>query len=273
MDRTGRTLRGSSKPSKGKAEDASSRGARPGIGSRVRAARERRGWTREALAYHAGVSWAAIAQIETGRRKDVRLKTLEALSSALGVSMDSLTEVTAEPARADHAALVYRTREEFLATCLPFVEEGLDRGDAVVAVVAQGNALALRESLGTRAQGVTFEASEDWYTDPLATLQSYTQVLNDREAAGHGWVRVIGEPVWRRRSAADRRRWIRYEALINLAFATARVSFVCPYNASLPAGVLDGAHRTHPTMAGRRGANKRYQTPEELILGLDEELG
>ena len=56
----------------------------------VRSARERVGWSREALAYHSGLSGAAIAQIESGRRREVRVTTLLALSRALEVSVDYL---------------------------------------------------------------------------------------------------------------------------------------------------------------------------------------
>ena len=60
------------------------------IGETLRAARVRLGWSREALAYHAGMSWTAIAQIESGRRQDVRLSSLTALATALSVSVDYL---------------------------------------------------------------------------------------------------------------------------------------------------------------------------------------
>ncbi|MGD0195929.1 MAG: helix-turn-helix transcriptional regulator, partial [Candidatus Dormibacteria bacterium] len=56
----------------------------------LQSARERRGWSRETLAHRSGLSWAAIAQIESGRRREVRASTLLALSSALGVSVDYL---------------------------------------------------------------------------------------------------------------------------------------------------------------------------------------
>ena len=55
------------------------------LGESLKAARARAGWSREALAYHSGVSWSAIAQIESGRRNDVRLSSLSALAEALGV--------------------------------------------------------------------------------------------------------------------------------------------------------------------------------------------
>src|SRR3977135_4205548 len=84
------------------------------IGTSLRAARERVGMTREALAYHSGVSWAAIAQIESGRRKDVRLSSLTALADALGVSVDYLLGKTATftPQLFEHRVLTYGSDQE-----------------------------------------------------------------------------------------------------------------------------------------------------------------
>src|SRR3954469_24130662 len=92
------------------------------IGTSLRAARERLGWSREALAYHAGVSWSAIAQIETGRRTDIRLSSLSALARALGLSIDHLVGHPARPAAPtlEHQALVYGSDTEFLSAVIPF---------------------------------------------------------------------------------------------------------------------------------------------------------
>jgi DNA-binding XRE family transcriptional regulator len=65
-------------------------GDEPSIAAVLRRTREERGWSREELAVHSGVSHAAIAQIESGRRVDVRLRSLVALADALGVSLDEL---------------------------------------------------------------------------------------------------------------------------------------------------------------------------------------
>jgi DNA-binding XRE family transcriptional regulator len=65
-------------------------GDEPSIAAALRRTREQRGWSREELALHSGVSYGAIAQIESGRRVDVRLKSLVALADALGVSLDEL---------------------------------------------------------------------------------------------------------------------------------------------------------------------------------------
>ena len=55
----------------------------------VKAWREYRGLTQDALAEKAGISKAYLSQIETGKRTGVA-KTLRALASALGVTLNEL---------------------------------------------------------------------------------------------------------------------------------------------------------------------------------------
>src|SRR5438445_2751375 len=119
-----------------------------GIGARVRAARERLGWTREALAFHAGLSWSAIAQVESGRRQNVRPSTLAALSRPLGVSIDYL--VSGSPGRSTmlkHSAFRYGTDDHFRTRMEPFLANGIERSEAVLAVTTAANIELLREHL------------------------------------------------------------------------------------------------------------------------------
>src|SRR3954447_1727530 len=101
----------------------------PSIRASVKAARERLGWSREALAYHSGVSWAAIAQIETGRRTDVRLSSLSALARALGLSIDHLVGHPSRPVAPmlEHQALVYHSDTEFLSAVIPCLNAAIER--------------------------------------------------------------------------------------------------------------------------------------------------
>jgi DNA-binding XRE family transcriptional regulator len=55
----------------------------------VKAWREHRGFTQDTLAEKAGISKAYLSQIETGKRTGVA-KTLKALASALGVTLNEL---------------------------------------------------------------------------------------------------------------------------------------------------------------------------------------
>ena len=107
----------------------------PGLGARLRAARQRLGWSREALAFHSGVSWSAIAQVESGRRKHVRPGTLSQLSKALGVSIDYLVDAApTSPGMLGHRALLYDTDEAFVDTAGPFLSEGIERSEALLAI-------------------------------------------------------------------------------------------------------------------------------------------
>ena len=244
-----------------------------GIGARLRAAREGKGWTREALAYHSGVSWAAIAQIESDRRTDVRLKTLVALSSALDVSADHLLGQRQPEPPLDHRALVYRNIGQFLRATVPFLVEGVERGDGIVVATAKDKIKLLRNELGSSGRDVTFLASDGWYRDPYTTLEGFRSAVDEKAAAGHGWVRVIGEPVWLGRAREDVTRWVRYEALINLALADARATIVCPYDAStLPPAIVTAARRTHPKMHGESDRNSRYRQASELLLMPNDRL-
>ena len=110
-----------------------------GIGTRLRAARERLGWSREALAVHSELSWSAIAQVESGRRRNLRPRTLSALAGALGVSIDYLVNgAPSSPAMLEHRVLVYETDQEFVETVGPFLSEGIERSEALLAVTTSG---------------------------------------------------------------------------------------------------------------------------------------
>ncbi len=241
------------------------------IGRSLRAARERRGWSREALAYHAGVSWAAITQIESGRRIDVRLSSLVALARALGVGIDQLvrTSEARPPDPLEHRALVYGSDEELVAELVPFLLEGVQRGEDPLVVITPARIRQLRDALGDAAEGVRFEDAAPWYSSPLATLDRYREYLDDRLAAGCLWLRIVGEPVWEGRSPAERREWTRYESLVNLSFASAPATLVCPYDRrTAPRAIVAHAERTHPELIAGGGAtaNARYETPESYLI-------
>jgi transcriptional regulator with XRE-family HTH domain len=240
------------------------------IGQSLREARARLGWSREALAYHSGVSWSAIAQIESGRRQDVRLRSLSALAGALGMSVDYLIgrAAPATPSLA-HQVLVYSSPEEFLAATVPYVTEGLERSHATLAVTSPARIGLLRDALGDRAGQVEFADSTDWYSTPGAAMSRYGTFVTERFEAGAPWVRVLGEPVWTGRSAAEVAAWTRYESVLNLVFAASPATVLCPYDTTaLPAAVVAYAQRTHPEVVrGSDGAaSPAYQEPADFLI-------
>jgi transcriptional regulator with XRE-family HTH domain len=242
------------------------------IGETLRAARERLGWSREALAYRSGVSWSAIAQIESGRRRDVRLSSLAALAHALSVSVDYLigTDEAITPRLLWHSLLTYGSDDEFRAATTPFLAQGVERSEPVLAVTTPSQIALLRESLDANANDVEFADSVAWLTSPREALDRYRTYAKQKLETGATWIRILGEPIWAGRSDAETIAWTRFESMFNLAFASMPVSAICPYDTrALSDEVIANAHRTHPVVA--RGteaiANPEYREAEDFLIG------
>lgn len=241
------------------------------IGTALRAARERAGWTREALAFHSGVSWSAIAQIESGRRNDVRLSSLVALADALQMSVDQLvgSKAILSPPPLRHSALIYESDEEFVGGAAPFITEGIERSEFVIVVTPERQANLLQDALGDAGRAVQFKDGSEWYGSPSSALNAYRALLKEQIESGTHWIRIVGEATWAGWSEAKAERWMRYESMVNLAFASAPASIMCLYDArSAATKILADAHRTHPELvhAIQCDPSPTYQSPEDFLL-------
>src|SRR5260370_25730084 len=145
-------------PEEGEGDVAGSR-----VGASLRSARERAGWSREALAERSGQSWAAGTQSESGRRREVRLGTLVALATALGISVDYLvgSEATIAPRLLGHRVLIYRSDDEFVASAAPFLVDGITRAESVLVVTARRQSGLLHDAVSDDAARVRFRASTE----------------------------------------------------------------------------------------------------------------
>src|SRR6202035_1055082 len=161
------------------------------VGVSLKSARERAGWSREALAYRSGLSWAAIAQIESGRRREVRLSSLSALANALGVSVDYLvgSEATVSPKLLGHSAFIYSSDDEYVASMAAFLAEGIARAECVLAVSGRRQIGLIRDALGDDAVHVEFRDSSEWYRSPSGALSDYHTFVKEQFERGAHWVR------------------------------------------------------------------------------------
>lgn len=246
-------------------------GAPARLASAVRAARERRGWSRETLAHHSGLSWSAISQIETGRRADIRLSSLAALAEALDISLDYL--IGADPPRVlvSHEACLYDSAEGLAECATTFIQDGLGRDYAMLVVTAPTTQDLIKQQLGADAKSLTFRDGADWYTTPADTTRAYQAFVRDARAGGAPWAGVIGEPTWAGRSAREVAAWTRYESMVNLAFASWPVSIMCPYDVTAVGdAVIADARRTHPDLIedGERRGSADYEPPESFITSI-----
>ena len=253
-----------------KGEDQVSRDAdEAGIAGRVKGARERGGLSREALAFHSGVSWSAIAQVESGRRTNLRPRTLASLARALGVTIDYLVSGP-EPGQAmlRHCVALYEDEDQFLASAIPFLSGVSDRSEAAMVILGKSKLTLLRGRLGPQADAVTFADPRDCYRSPSGALAAHREFVDRAIADGATWVRILGEPTWRG-GKAKAPQWSRYEALLNLVFGSAPVSVLCLYNAKrVDPSMLGQLYATHPQVAeqGAIQACPGYRDPVAQIL-------
>ena len=191
-----------------------------------------------------------------------------ALAGALGVTVDYLVSGgPASPAMLEHGVLLYETDEQFLNVAGPFLAEGIERSEALLAVTSRTNIDLLSERLGAGAGQVEFADATTWYKSPGAALEAYKDFADAKVADGASWVRVLGDPgaAWSGDSDSETRLWTRYESLVNLVFAASPVTLLCAYDErSVDAEITGHARVTHPHTIGPGG---RADSPDYLDPG------
>lgn len=233
----------------------------------LRFARGRRGWTRERLAHESGLSFAAIAQIESGRRAEIRVSSLVALAEALDVSVDYLVRDEVAAPMLQHRAYVYDSTDHLAKMLQPALARGLEAGHPVLVVAPKPVLTAVKKALGLDARRVTRAVSADWYTTPWDTTARYGAFVRDARRSGADWVDIFGEPVWSR-SRAHASSWTRYESLLNLVFAPWPASVGCLYDArAVPRQVRSDLHCTHPEVVTAEGSltSTSFEPPEQFV--------
>jgi anti-sigma regulatory factor (Ser/Thr protein kinase) len=169
-----------------------------------------------------------------------------------------------------HSALIYGSDDAFMDVALPFVEQGVERGEPSLVAVQSSNVENLRSRLGGEPEGVTLLSVEEWYETSARTRDKVGRWV--RERSGSGRVRVIGEPPWSVGNEAAVRDWARHESVTNVAFEGMPVDLICPYDARhLPGEIVEHAHSTHPEFAGPDGysTSDSYEDPHDFCGRLD----
>ncbi|QXJ27029.1 sensor histidine kinase [Actinomadura graeca] len=171
-----------------------------------------------------------------------------------------------------HPALLYSGDEEYLAGTVPFIREGRRAGEPVAVAVPRPRLDALRDALGDDAGGVRWMDMSEAGRNPGRIIPGVLRAFADRHAGRR--VRIIGEPIWPGRSAAEYPACAQHEALINLAFEGRGVSILCPYDiARLDPVAIADAHATHPVVIDRHGerASADY-APHRIISDYNRPL-
>jgi anti-sigma regulatory factor (Ser/Thr protein kinase) len=144
----------------------------------------------------------------------------------------------------EHLAMLYGDPRQYLAGACAFLEAGDEAHEALMVAIPGAKIEPLRAALGGTADRVRFLDMNELGRNPGRIIPEVGDWIDGQ---GDRRCRFIGEPIWPQRSEAERIEATRHEALVNLAFADAAVSILCPYDfAGLDARVLADAERTHP---------------------------
>jgi anti-sigma regulatory factor (Ser/Thr protein kinase) len=173
-----------------------------------------------------------------------------------------------------HSALIYGSDDAFMDVAQPFVEEGIEAGEPVLAAVQTANVESLRSALGGEPEGVTLLTVEDWYETSARTRDKFARWAEERTDRGR--VRLIGEPPWALGNEAQVRDWARNESAANVAFAGTPVSLLCSYDArALPDEIIQHAHCTHPAILRPEGpaTSEPYEDPQVFCRRLNRDVG
>jgi anti-sigma regulatory factor (Ser/Thr protein kinase) len=155
--------------------------------------------------------------------------------------------VSAQTDRFDHEAMFYRGDADFLAGLLPFIQEGLERDEAVVVAEPRPRLELLRDALGDDADAVDFHDMAEIGANPARIIGVWAAVL-DRHTASGRRLRGVGEPAYVGRRTAELSECRLHELLLNHAFDDGPGwRLLCPYDQEhLPRAVTQAALRTHP---------------------------
>jgi anti-sigma regulatory factor (Ser/Thr protein kinase) len=161
--------------------------------------------------------------------------------------------VSAVAERFRHEALLYEGIDGFMESLVPFVREGVERGEPVLVAVDERKIGLLRGALGDQARGVRFTEMRRLGKNPGCIIPAWRQFVADHAGSGRP-LRGVGEPVWPGRGDEELEECHRHEALLNTAFDSGPAwTLVCPYDtAALPPEVVEHARCTHPVVDGER---------------------
>jgi anti-sigma regulatory factor (Ser/Thr protein kinase) len=172
--------------------------------------------------------------------------------------------------RFTHEAAFYAGAEGLVRSVLPFVREGVQRGEPVLVAMRPERLSIIERALGGHATRVDLVDMHELGRNPACIIPEWRRFLNDTR--GDGPVRGVGEPIWAGRRSVELVEASLHEALLNVAFDNGPAwHLLCPYDvSSLPPEVIEDARRNHPSShpgdlhegyGGHRRARSLFEAP------------
>jgi anti-sigma regulatory factor (Ser/Thr protein kinase) len=166
-----------------------------------------------------------------------------------------------------HALLLYDSEEGLRVHAVPYVREGFDRGEAVIAVVSPGAQHVLRAALGNDAGRVGWHAGDVSYRRLGVMFEGFRRFLADQRAAGVA-MRLLAENDMV--ATAERMAgYLRFEAMANEVYRPYGYRWACLYNThSYSEQTLRHVRQVHPRLlqsGGREIPNNDYIEPSSYL--------
>jgi hypothetical protein len=184
-----------------------------------------------------------------------------------------------------HACAFFNDRDEEYALLLPFMREGIERGDRAFHIVDPAQETDHRGRL--EAAGIPVGAAEErgqlevrtWdeaymrggYLDRDAMIELVEDVLSRGKAAGYRHTRFIAHVQWTLAGPSHANDLLEYEARLGEVLARHDDPVICVYDSmKLGAGVALDILRTHPVaiLGGVVHNNPFFVLPDELLREL-----
>jgi anti-sigma regulatory factor (Ser/Thr protein kinase) len=166
-----------------------------------------------------------------------------------------------------HSLLLYDSEDSLRAGAVPYLREGLDRGESVVVMVSRRVEPILVAALGADAERVEWQAADVSYRRLGAMFEGFRQFLADHRAAGAA-MRLIGEDGVG--GGPDRMAaYLRFEAMANEVYRPYGYPWACLYNIRAHAAeTLRRVRQVHPQLlepGGRTIRNTDYLDPRDYL--------
>ncbi|WP_276255786.1 MEDS domain-containing protein [Halomontanus rarus] len=184
----------------------------------------------------------------------------------------------------DHCALVYESRDDQFAAAIPFISQGLERGERCL-YVADDNS---REDVLTamREYGIDVDAAlesgalsvltpADTYRrtgefDRTTMLEFWEESLEQaKDVEGYAGLRAAAEMTWALDGDTSGDELAEYEAVLNSLYQDEEYVVMCQYNRErFPAAIIHDVIKTHPHIVSDGTVSQNfYYTPPEKFFG------
>jgi len=198
---------------------------------------------------------------------------------------DGPDEPTDDHACNDHLALLYEDRAEQFAAVVPFVRQGLERGEHCLCIVEDEKKAETVKALeaggidvaaAVDADALSFHTPQETYLksgsfDPEEAIEFFAGAVEDASEEGTA-LRVTGGTTWLLETEISFQEYMEYESKVNEIFEARDCIAMCRYDrTALPPSVIRDVVRTHPHLIydGTVCHNFYYTPPSEFFGPID----